>query len=51
MFNSSDILLYDFYTQIDGKTDITLDKSRAYKIIGESLLIKTEYENKFQYYP
>lgn len=38
--------IYDFYTLIDGKTDITLDKSRAYKIIGESLLIKTEYENK-----
>lgn len=38
--------IYDFYTLIDGKIGETHDKSKAYKIIGESLLIKTEYENK-----
>ena len=38
--------IYDFYYLIDGKIDETLDKSKAHKIIGESLLIKREYENK-----
>ena len=40
----------DFYTLIDEKTNETLDKSKAYKIISESLLIKKEYENKEQVY-
>lgn len=38
--------IYDFYCLIDEKIDETLDKSKAHKIIGESLLIKREYENK-----
>ncbi len=36
----------DFCTLIDEKIDETLDKSKAHKIIGESLLIKREYEDK-----
>lgn len=36
----------DFYCLIDGKLDETLDKSKAKKIIGESLLVQKEYENK-----